>query len=125
MRVRETETVEVIKKETHVLKDDVTCDLCGLRAKAHAARPDVPADIGGGIGLADTGANWTDGRGRYSSYKYDIITVQRAEVVSSTEDDGGWASVTEFHVCPACWEKMTAFIGLFRGSTGYGRRESW
>lgn len=118
MRILEKETTEVVRRETKIIKDEVTCDLCGARAKAQHARPDGAADM--------PGVNWTDGRGRYSSYDFDIIAVRRATGKESIElVSNGRLEITEFHVCPACWDKLASFIGLFRGATGWRDRIEW
>lgn len=112
MRVRETETVEVTKAETRVLKNEVTCDMCGRKAE-------YPDD---GPSWKFSGINW-DGRDKYPTYgQYDIIAVQRA--TGYVGADGSQFDVAEFHICPACWEKLVGFVEQF-GATRTVGEEEW
>lgn len=99
-------TKEVTKVETVLDTVTVTCDGCGLVAPG--ARP-----------LEMDSVNWLD-----DPYKYLRITVKR-ETGASYRDNGGDAVLSVWHICPTCWDEMSAWIRARRGATATKTEYDW
>ena len=86
MRDRQVEAVEVTKTETRVVRDIITCDMCGRAAD--------PPD-----------AYWDDSDGCYWA---DFPRHAASTAVYRLAGD----TLAAFHICPACWDKVAEFIGV-------------
>lgn len=80
------------------------CDVCGV-----AAAPRYPSQT--------DEVNWVD------TWEFDKTTVARS--VGWLRHGEGARKTTSYHVCPACWEKLAAWIEAQRGATATVEENEW
>lgn len=88
--MRELVIKEVAFTQPRTVVDKVWCDVCGAAAKTA-----FPSQGDGKVSWVDT-------------WEFDKTTVSRS--VGWAADGEGAQTTTFYHVCPACWVKLAAWI---------------
>lgn len=90
-----TSVTTVTRTESHAT---VTCDMCGAAARGSRQHE------------ADGRVNWQP------LWPTPDTTIVQREVLINDPDGGVKEAREAFHVCPACWPRLVAWIGLESGA---------